>query len=671
MISDGKLINSIMGMLNPYKYKQVSSVLLIFLLITACSQKEIRISSPDNSIAYTFTLKNNVPEYSISYKEKPVVVNAQLSLSFVEKGEYKSGLEVAEPLFREGEEKYDLPVGKTRSVHDLYSEVAIPLRERKGPHRKINLVVRAFNDGIAFRYEIPEQAEWSSFSLSEENTTFRFRGDPKLLALFLPNFTTSHEGPYSSLLLSQVKEDTLMDVPVLFEFPGSVFVCITEAALVDYAGMYLVKHNGIVTSRLSPLPGKSEIAVKSTLPHRSPWRVLMISDRVGTLIESNMITSLNEPCKISDLSWIKPGKCTWPWWNGNVTPAGDFVPGNNFETNKYYIDFCARNGLEYHSVVEYGGQAWYVNDGEGFAPGPNTDVTKPVNGLDMQQVCDYAKEKNVGIRLWVHWAALYPKLDEAFMQYEKWGIRGLMVDFMDRDDQEMIRIQEEILEKAAIHKMHIQFHGTCKPTGLSRTWPNEFTREGAMNYEYNKWSNLVDPDHDIHIPFTRMVAGPVDYHPGGFRAVEPDKYKIQYTEPLVQGTRCHMLAMYVVLESYLGMLCDFPAAYEGQPGFDFLKKVPVTWDETRVPVAELNEFICIARRKGSEWYTGAITSRKKRVIDIPLNFLGAGKYIAEIYTDATDGDPNHLISETRAVSNSDTLTVNLNAGGGMAMHVYK
>lgn len=390
--------------------------------------------------------------------------------------------------------------------------------------------------------------------------------------------------------------------------------------------MYLVKRNGIAAAKLSPLPNDTAISVKHALPHQSPWRVLMISDRIGALVESNLLTNLSPPCKIDDLSWIKPGKTTWPWWSGNVVP--DTIPGgNNFETNKYYIDFCARNKIEFHSVVEFGLHEWYVNDGANFQPGPNADPTRAVPGLDMQAVCDYAKQKGVGIRVWVHWGALYPKLEAAFAQYEKWGIKGLMIDFMDRDDQQMVNIQEEMLQKAAKHKLHIQFHGAYKPTGMTRTWPNEFTREGAMNYEYNKWGSDLTPDHDINIPFTRMLAGSTDYHLGGFRAATPSTFKVQYTRPFVQGTRCHMLAMFVVLENALGMAADFPDAYEGQPGFEFLKEVPTTWDETKVIDAKVGEYIIIARRKNNEWYVGGITNGKEREINIPFSFLPAGAFL--------------------------------------------
>lgn len=644
--------------------------LTVFLLLVSMqlhAQKPFVLQSPDASLRFLCVLSNSNLRYDIFYKGKPIIVSGEFGLSFKDETPFKNNVKLGKVAIKEAEEKYSLVIGKTSSVRERYREMILPLEQTVKPFRKVNIIVRAFNDGIAFRYEFPQQNNFSSFTLAAENTSFPIPANTKTLALFFPNFTSSHEGLYTRSSWGEVKENTLIDLPVLFELPGA-FLAITEAALTDYAGMYLVKKNGIATSKLSPLPTDSGIAVKHDLPHQSPWRVLMISDRVGALIESNILTNLSPPCKINDLSWIKPGKTTWPWWNGNVIPD-TIAGGNNFETQQHYIDFCARNGIEFHSVVEYGLHEWYVNDGAGFSPGPNANTAKAVPGLDMQAVCDYAKEKGVGIRVWVHWRALYPRLDESFAQYEKWGIKGLMVDFMDRDDQEMVNIQEEILRKAAKHKLHIQFHGAYKPTGMTRTWPNEFTREGVLNYEYNKWDRLVNPEHDINIPFTRMLAGSTDYHLGGFRAVSASKFRPQYSRPYVIGTRCHMLAMFVVLENALGMVADFPSAYEGEPGFDFLQQVPTTWDETRVPDAKVGEYVTIARRKNNEWYVGAITNNDPRTISLPLYFLPEGSYEATIYTDVEGEDPNQLNMVTRRVRSTETLIVRLAAGGGMALRL--
>jgi alpha-glucosidase len=652
-------------------------ILLIFLIVSVPSyaQRKVKLESPDGRIVFSFKLTANCPVYQLAYEGKTLIADSKLGLSFKEDGDFGKNLKVLKPRYRNMEETYELLVGKVKTVNDKYHEVLIPLIEKGGSERQINFVVRAFNDGLAFRYEFPAQKNWKAYTLTDENSAFNIVGNPTVHTLFWSDYNNSHEGFYRKLALNAISADSLMDMPALFEFPQHVYMAITEANLRDYAGMYLKKSDGILKSQLSPWQGQKEIKVKAILPHRTPWRVLMISDHPGALIESNILTNLNEPPKIKDFSWLKPGKTSFHWWNGDVTPDTTFAPGINFETNKYYIDFCARNHIGYHSVIGYGGFAWYQSDAIGYgAVGPHTDVTKTVPSLNMQEVCDYAKKKGVGIHVWVHWNAIYPQLEKAFTQFEKWGIKGMMVDFMERDDQEMVNIQEQILKKAAEHHLFIQFHGAFKPTGLNRTYPNEFTREGALNYENNKWLQTgLSPNHDLDIAFTRLLAGATDYHLGGFRAVPAAQFKPRYTRPLMIGTRCHMLAMYVVLESYLSMVADYPQAYEGQLGFDFLKNVPTVWDETLVPAAEIGKFVTVARRKGRDWYVGTINSTEARKIQMPLHFLPAGTYRAEIYSDAQDvgQNPNHLVKTIQNVNNTDVITLILAEGGGQVMRIIK
>ncbi|GGB05043.1 alpha-glucosidase [Puia dinghuensis] len=663
----------------------------------ACLATDLTLTSPDGNIRVVFRPTDSFPCYSVWYKGVPVVDSSPLDLIFKEPGNtppasfFGRGL-LIHPVYREGADSYTLPVGRNSTVSDRYTEYSISITEPRNRHRRLILVIRAYNDGVAFRWVFPKQPNWNSYQLLAENSGFRLTGDPLLQASFLPGYTTSHEGRYTRLPLSKVKGDTLMDMPVFLELPGhselpgrgepttgsnqqaaAIYMAITEANLTDYAGMYLIKHNGILKSDLSPLPDGDGIRVKAILPHRTPWRVLFVGSRPGAFLESNLLTDLNDPCAIKDLSWLKPGKTDFHWWNGDIVPDTTFSPGINFETNQYYIDFCARNGIAYHTVIGYGGIAWYTNDGVSYSPGPHSDVTRPIPGLDMKKLCDYAASKGVGIRVWVHWQVLYRHLDKAFDQFEKWGLKGMMVDFMDRDDQQMVNIQTEILRKAAAHHLHIQFHGAYKPTGLIRTWPNELTREGTLNYENDKWDNPITPDDDLNVVFTRLLAGATDYHLGGFRAVPPSEYKAQYTRPLVLGTRCHMLAMYVVLESYLPMVCDYPAAYEGQDGFDFIKAVPSTWDETRVPAAIPGNWVAIARRKGDDWYVGTINGPTTSTVSIPLRFLQPGRYEATLYSDAPDAatQPNHLIRSTRIVQSTDTLQAGLAAGGGQAIKLRR
>lgn len=660
---------------NQTVFQKLSFPFLLIISLPIFAQKNIQVKSSDGNIVFSFKLTKQAPEYHVAFKGKTMIADSKLGLSFLGNDDFGTNLKMLKPAYKEVDEMYDLPIGKTKTVHNQYREVFIPLIEPSGLKRQINIVARVFNDGVAFRYEFPAQNNWSSYTLADENSTFNITGDPLVRTLLWDTYNSSHEGFYQKIPLRKIAEDTLMDMPALFEFPEKIYMAITEADLRNYAGMYLMKHNGILKSQLSPLQGQTEIKVKAVLPHHTPWRVMMISDRVGALIESNILTNLCKPTKIKDLSWLKPGKTTFHWWNGDVTPDTTFAPGINFETCKYYIDFCARNHIEYSSVIGYGGFAWYKSDASGYSVvGPHTDVTQTVPSLDMQKVCDYAKQKGVGIHVWVNWKAIYPNLEKAFTQFEKWGIKGMMVDFLNRDDQEMVNIQEEILKKAAEHKLFIQFHGAYKPTGLNRTYPNEFTREGTLNYEVNKWRKEgLSPDHDIDMPFTRLLAGATDYHLGGFRAVPPSKFKTQYTRPLMIGTRCHMLAMYVVLESYLAMVADYPAAYEGQPGFEFLQEVPTVWDEIKVPDAEVGKYVTVARRKGMDWYVGSINNTEARTIKVALDFLSPGNYTAEIYTDASDvsQNPNHLTKEIRTVTSSDILTIHLAGGGGQVMRLVK
>lgn len=647
--------------------------LLVFTAHLSLAQKGVEVTSPDNRIRFELQLVRQSVEYSIRFNNQTLIEHAPLSLEFAD-GPFRENLKVNKPTTQVLHETYDLVVGKAKTVVSHCRETIIPVEEKVHPFRKINLVVRAFDDGVAFRYDIPQQKQEKTYTLYEEGTTFNIIGNPKVLTLYLPSYQSSHEGLHTYLTYQQLPEKQLMDMPVLFEYPNNTFMAITEASVRDYAGMYLWKEKGMLHSKLSPKIGQEQIKVVASVPHHSPWRVFMIGDRVGTLIESNILTNLNEPCKITDIAWIKPGKTTFTWWNGNMVPDTTFSPGNNFLTNKYYIDFAAANHLQYHSIYGYAEQPWYVDDGFDFGiPGPNADITQAIKPLDMSYICSYAKSKGVGIHVWVNWKALYAKLDAALAQFETWGISGMMVDFMDRDDQEMINIQEEILAKAAKHHLFVQFHGSCKPSGLHRTYPNEFTREGTLNYEVYKWDTIINADHDITMPFTRLLAGPTDYHLGGFRAVPRSQFRVHFTHPLVTSTRCHMLAMYVVLESYLSMVCDTPPSYEGQLGFDFLQNLPTVWDETKVPNAAVNEYVTVARKKDGAWYVGSLNNNKARTLALPLNFLEKGTYVATIYRDAEDAaiHPNHLVKEDKVVTAGDTIWLPLSTDGGAVVWIRR
>ena len=653
--------------------KKVSlSLFVLFLFFKISSQQNITVFSPNKDLKFSLEVSKDGLKYDISFKQKKLIENSALGFDF-DSGQFGQLLTVGKVSKATIDQTYPLIMGKVKYARDYCNEIVIPFEEKTQKKRKINLIVRAYNDGIAFRFEFPKQNDWNSYVMYEEKTQFRINGNPKTLLMYLPDYINSHEALYNSTLYNDIKRETLIEMPLTMEFPGSVFLSITEAAIRNYAGLYLVKDNDGLIGKLSPKIGQSKIKVIiDEFPHKTPWRVVSISDKIEDIIESNILTNLNEPCKIEDTSWIRPYKTTFTWWNGNVTPDSTFSPGNNFATNKYYIDFASRNNIDLHSIYGYAETPWYYDDNFNFAKaGPNADVTRPIPSLDLHRIGSYAKSVGVGLHLWVNWKPLHKKLEEAFSNFQEWGVKGLMIDFMDRNDQEMIQIQEEFLVMAAKYHLFIQFHGSSKPSGLIRTYPNELTREGALNYEVYKWATTVNANHDISIPFTRMLAGPTDYHLGGFRSLPKSEFKVQYTNPFVTSTRCHMLAMYVVLENYLTSICDSPKAYEGQPGFDFLRKVPTNWDEIKVVNAKINEYITIARKKNNDWWLGSITNDTEREFQVSLEFLENGKvYFAEIYSDLNESkeNPNLLKIETVKVTSKDSIKLHLISEGGSVIH---
>ncbi|MDH4196617.1 MAG: glycoside hydrolase family 97 protein, partial [Candidatus Aminicenantes bacterium] len=552
-------------------------------------------------------------------------------------------------------------------VRNSFRGARVLLESSSGIHWGLEL--RAYDDGVAFRYDVPEQPNLTEIVLEAEATEFRLAGNPDLLMTVTDSLAWSHERLYTRTPLALVPEKCFIEMPLLAVWPDGTSAALTEAAVRGFAGMYLRRDSGtdgpFFRAHLSPRLDRPGAAVLGRTPLTSPWRVVMLADAPGRQVESNLLVCLNDPPR-GDYSWLQPGKSTWHWWNGT---ADDHLPKErpleSFDYHREYIDFCARHGIAYHSVVA-DNKPWYRQTREDFAPGPETDITQPRSGLDLPRTIAYAKERGVGIRLWVHWRPLDERLEEAFSRYEEWGVRGLMVDFLDRDDQEMVSFCERVLEAAARHKLHIQFHGSYKPSGEQRTFPNLFNREGVRNLEYLKWGMTCDPQHNVDVAFTRALAGPTDYHLGGFHSVPRSEFRPRNIHPVVLGTRCHHLALYVVYENPMPMVCDAPSAYEGQPGFEFIEEVPTTWDETRFLAGEVGESMVVARRSGTTWYLGGITNGKPRRLAVPLPFLGSEAREAILFRDGSmnEYEPNAVVIERREVRAGMPLEVDLAAGGG-------
>jgi alpha-glucosidase len=392
----------------------------------------------------------------------------------------------------------------------------------------------------------------------------------------------------------------------------------------------------------------------------------MIADKVERLVESDLVLNLNAPCAVGDTSWIHPGKTTFPWWNGFYETGVPFKMGLNTATAKYYIDFCAEAGIPYHSLDGLDNVAWY---GGPIVPYEGADITRGIDGLDLREVLRYAASKGVKIRLWMHWKAAQTHMDRAFPLYRQWGVEGVMLDFMDRDDQEMVRFLRRALKAAADNRLTVTLHGVGEPTGLERTFPNLLTSEAVMNLEYDKWDALgVPPEHELTVPFTRMLAGPLDFHQGSLRGVPVDSFRPRNAAPLVMGTPCRMLASYVVLQNHLPMVADYPSAYRGHPALPVLVSIPTTWDDTRCLSGAVGEHVVIARRHGDDWWVGAMTDRKSREVTVPLDFLGAGRFRAESYRDDLAA-PSRMAVRKDVVTAGATLRATLAPAGGMLVHL--
>jgi len=644
-------------------------------------ENNVSVKSPDGRLVVTLTLAGAAgnqasPRFSLHFRGRELLRESALGLVLEGRGDLLAGAVLTQASRSNHDETYQVLTGKQNPVRNHYRELKLTFKSPDGLQTQV--FFRAFDDGLAFRYAIPAQAGLSAVTITDERTILRLVGNPQAHVLYRDSYTTPHEGLYSTAALQGLARGKLIDLPALFEFEDGTAVAITEANLQHYAGMYLKIPAGMessdLISDLSPLPKQKQIKVKVPVPMLSPWRVVMLGESVGRLIESSLIINLNEPSSLTDTSWIKPGKTTWHWWNGTEGEPAGFETKLDLRTMKHYVDFCARHGITYHAVVSTPESAlypWYAQKERGFFPGPDTDVLKPRPEIEFEELARYAATKGVGLRVWVHWKALENNLDEVFATWERWGVRGMMIDFLDRDDQEMVEFSERVLEKAAEHHLHIQFHGAWKPTGRQRTYPNLFNHEGVLNLEYLKWSAACSPEHNLIVPFTRMLAGPMDYHLGGFRAARRETFKAQGVAPMVLGTRSHHLAMYVVYENPMPMVVDYPTAYENQPGFDFIEQVPTVWDETRVLSAKVGESIVLARRKGNEWYIGAMTNWTPRELEVPLDLLGRDSYLAETWSDGpeTAENPNFLVHERRTVSAKDRIHVKLDSGGGWVMKV--
>ncbi len=649
----------------------VSSALLI---ATAAVAQPVVVQSPNQQISVTFDTRSSKDltqsggqlVYAIAFNGRQLIDPSIMSLDMNGTQPLGADLHIVRSEKSAKDDNYRLVVGKASEVRDHYNAVHIYTQENAAPMRKLEIEARVYNDAVAFRYLVPEQG-LGAIALKNENTEFHFSKDATTYSLVLPHYQSMYESEFLKLPVSAfsnqggVNSHVLIGLPMLAEVPGVGWAAIAEADLKGYTSMYLTNPSGgwnghSMLSRLSPKLDSSGIAVSSSGSLQSAWRIIMIGSTAGKIVKSNAVMNMSQPTALSDVSWIKPGKASWDWWSGSI--GADGKPAFTTENMKYYVDFAAKSGFTY-MLVDAG---W-----------SGSDLTKMNGKVDIPALVDYAKTKGIKIWIWAYAKYVANQMEAAFAQFEKWGVAGVKIDFIERDDQEGIQFYYDVASAAANHHLMLDLHGSTKPFGLERTYPNVMNYEAVLGMEQSKGGMRDNPDNHTMLPFTRMLVGPMDYTPGGFDNVTREAFESRSEKPMVMGTRAHHLALYVVLQAPFEMVSDYPDAYTNQPGFDFIKKVPTSWDETKVVAGTPGEFITIARRSGTDWYVGSITNWQDRQVSIPLKFLEEGTYKAEIYSDAPDAgkNPKHLLTTTQTVTKNTVLHPTLVTGGGYCVRITK
>ncbi|WP_158749241.1 glycoside hydrolase family 97 protein [Acidobacterium sp. S8] len=632
----------------------------------------LTLTSPDQQLVMHFAIQPSKDAksgggklvYSLTFHGKQVLDDSGLALELGDQAPLGSDVSIVGSDAGQGIDDYTLMNAKVSKVHDAYRSLAVHVQENGGGHRAMTVEARAYDGGVAFRYLLPAQDAMKELQLKQEDTEFRLSMDATDWALALPSYRSSYESEYVQLPTTAfsnqggVSSHFLIGMPLLMHEPGVAWMSLMEADLEGSSAMYVTNPSGNwaghwFVSKLSPRFDNADLAVQGTLPHHSAWRVFMVADDPGRLVESTLVYDLSPASRVADTSWIHPGKASWNWWVGDVGKDGK--PAFTTDNMKYYVDFSADSGFPYMMLDA------------GWAAG--RDITKMNGKIDVPELVRYAATKHVKVWIWLYSESVMDQMKEAFPLYEKWGVAGIKIDFINRDDQRGIQFYYDVAREAAEHHLMVDFHGTHTPWGLERTYPNVMSYEGVLGMENNKVGRRDSPVDRTVFPFTRLIAGPMDYTAGGFNNATEDGFQARNVNPMVMGTRAQQLALFVIYQTPFQMVSDSPQAYADQPAFQFIKDVPASWDATHVLNGRPGEFATIARQSGDEWYLGSMTNWTPRTLEIPLNFLGKGSYTAQIYEDAADADknPKDVTIRKQSVRGTGTLTLHLAAGGGCAI----
>ena len=649
-----------------FSHKVLMATLFAFLWAgDALAQSSFDLRSPDNRIEIRIRTAERI-RYDVLLKGKVLLENCTLSLDIEHKkfGVQPKVLEVkprsydqmVEPVVRQ----------KFAKIRDNYNELRLNIQDGYA------VVFRAYNQGAAYRFEtsLPQQ----QMKVYSEEARFNF---PSNFIVYYPqedSFFSHNERKYLPQHLSEITTAFIASLPAVVDVGDGAKLAIAESDVEDYPGLWLrgTDGNGL-SATFEPYPLKTklerdrDLRVVETADYIAvtsgtrafPWRVIGIAEKDADLLTNQILWLLQRPSQVQDTSWIKPGKVAWDWWNDWNLYDVNFHAGINTQTYKYYIDFAAKYGIPYIILDE----GWYKLG----------NVLEVVPEINMEELSAYAKQKNVGLILWLVWNSLDDQLIPALDQYAKWGVKGIKVDFMQRNDQLLINYYYKVSREAAKRKMLVDFHGAQKPATMTRTWPNLINTEGVRGMEWSKWSAESEPEHNVTLPFTRMFLGPLDYTPGAMRNATKATFAAINHQAMAMGTRCHQLAMYVVYEGPLQMLSDSPSNYLREPeAMEFLAAVPTEWDETKVLDAKIAEYVLVARRNGRDWYVGAMTDWTARDLELDLSFLPEGSFTMVAYQDGINADryASDYKKTTSQVGKASKLKIHLAPGGGWAARIH-
>ena len=653
------------------------------LLPAPSRAQAVELVSPDGRNHVTVEVREGSLYYSVDRDGRKVITPSVLGFEFRDAPPLRDGLRITGTQRDSLDETWTQPWGQVATVRNHYNEVRVSVAERGAPGRRLDVVFRAFDDGVAFRYEVPEQPGFGAYEMTDELTQFTLATDGR--AWWIPaDEWNRYEFLYSASPPSRLGQ---VHTPLTIEMQDGLNVVIHEANLVDYAGMSIL---GTETRTLETelAPWADGVKVRGTAPLISPWRTIEMADRPEDLEPATMALNLNPPSRIEDTSWIDPMKYVGIWWSlhiGTETWGSGPDHGATTENTRRYIDFAAENGIG-GVLVEGWNLGW---DGNWMENADEFSFTEPYPDYDLEAVAAYAAER--GVELIGHnetsmGIANYERqMDEAFALYESLGINAIKTGYVGdltaeghaHHGQYMVRHWRKVLETAARHRIMVNAHEPIKDTGERRTWPNMLTREGARGMEYAAWGGEGGnpPEHETILFFTRLHGAPMDYTPGIFDILleSADGEPRAPEEPRIRTTLAKQLALYVVIYSPLQMAADLPENYEAEPAFQFIRDVPVDWQDTKVLEAEIGDYVVVARqeRGGEEWFLGAITDEEGRTFEVPLDFLPDGAWVAEIYADGPDAhwltDPFPVAISEWPVARGDTLTVELAPGGGQAI----